>query len=229
MLPWFPKNVSTYGGDIDALFMLVLGIVGFWFVLAQALIFFFIIRYRRRAGRAAQYLNGESLRQSAWVLVPAAIVLVLDLWIDSSGAKAWEKATTVPEGAMRIQGTAKQFNWIFLYPGPDAAFGTADDFEIQNQLHVPVDRAVNVFLTSKDVIHSFFLPNVRLKMDVMPGRQTNVWFEAMETGSYELACAELCGFGHYTMRGQLVVHAADEYQQWLVSQVSPPEEGEPTP
>jgi cytochrome c oxidase subunit 2 len=113
-----------------------------------------------------------------------------------------------------VQVTAKQFNWTFTYPGPDGIFGTADDLALENELHVPVNKIVRVSLRAEDVIHSFFLPNLRLKQDAVPGREIPAWFEATKTGRYEIPCAELCGFGHSGMLGYLTVHSVDDYQKW---------------
>ena len=102
-----------------------------------------------------------------------------------------------------------------LYPGPDNVFGTTDDLEIENELNVPVDKVVHIRLLSDDVIHSFFIPNLRLKQDIIPGREIIVWFEAMKTGRYEIPCAELCGFGHSGMLGLLYVHSPEDYEAWV--------------
>ncbi|MEE9171716.1 MAG: hypothetical protein V3U41_02260 [candidate division NC10 bacterium] len=118
-------------------------------------------------------------------------------------------------GDVRVHVTGKQFNWEILYPGPDGRFGTADDLQVDNELHVPVGKIVRVTLKSKDVIHSFFLPNLRLKQDTMPGREIEAWFEATKPGVYEIPCAELCGFGHSGMLGHLTVHSAEDYEKWV--------------
>jgi cytochrome c oxidase subunit 2 len=112
---------------------------------------------------------------------------------------------------------AKQFEWNVTYPGPDGRLGTEDDFVRRNQLHIPVGRVVHVHLGAEDVIHSFFLPEFRVKQDAVPGRRQPVWFEAMETGTYTLGCAELCGLGHYRMRGTVTVHEADAFDSWQQS------------
>ena len=101
------------------------------------------------------------------------------------------------------------------YPGPDGQLGTDDDLTLENQLHVPVNKVVHVKLTSEDVIHSFFLPNMRVKQDALPGRTIDVWFDATKVGKYEIPCAELCGFGHSGMLGYLNVHTDDAYAKWV--------------
>ena len=213
---WFPENVSTFGGDIDSLFYLILYITGAWFILTEGLIIFFLIRYRRRQGSKAAYLPGESLRQASWILVPCVAVLILDLWLDFRGTDVWAKIKRqVPPSDLVIQITGKQFNWEIVYPGPDGKFGTEDDLQIDNELHVPVGKVVHVVLKSKDVIHSFFLPHLRLKQDAVPGREIQAWFEATKPGQFEMPCAELCGFGHSGMNGQLIVHPQEEYEKWV--------------
>ncbi|MFQ6113065.1 MAG: cytochrome c oxidase subunit II [bacterium] len=216
MFDWFPKNLSTYGGEIDHVFYLIFYIVGTGFLLGEALIIYFLIRYRRREGKKAKFVRGENLAQAAWILVPALIVLGLDLWIDFAGARAYDEVKgEVPASDFVVQVTGKQFNWIITYPGPDGQFGTSDDFTQENDLHVPVYQVVRLILKSQDVIHSFFVPVLRLKQDVVPGREITAWFEATETGKNEIACAELCGYGHYTMRGFLYVHSKEDYATWV--------------
>ena len=213
---WFPQNVSTFGGDIDWVFKLIFYIVGFWFVLSEGVLLYFIIRYRRRAGQASVFNRGNTRTELAWVLIPALIVLALDLGIDAAAGPVWDKVKgTPPPADINVRLDAKQFNWEFTYPGPDGKFDTADDLKLENELHVPVGKVVQIRLNSLDVIHSFFIPSLRLKQDVMPGRKIVAWFNATQPGTYEIACAELCGFGHYTMHGTLVVHSAQDYQHWL--------------
>src|SRR5439155_1502252 len=120
-----------------------------------------------------------------------------------------------PPGDVQMRVTAQRFTWGVQYPGPDGQFDTADDVHLNEELHVPVDKVVHITLTSKDVIHSFFLPNLRLKQDAMPGRSIALWFQATKAGVYPLPCAELCGFGHTGMMGRLVVHTPEEYEVWV--------------
>ena len=215
MQNWFPENVSTFGGDIDGIFRFIFYIVTVWFFITEGLIVYFIIRYRRKPGQKSVYVAGNTWTQLAWILVPMAIVVVLDFFIDIRSAEVWAKVKLQrPPTDFVVQGIGKQFNWQFVYPGPDGKFGTDDDITTDNELHIPVNKPIHVILMSKDVIHSFFLPNLRLKQDAMPGRQIPVWFEATKTGSYEIPCAELCGFGHSGMKGLLVVHTPEEYEKW---------------
>jgi cytochrome c oxidase subunit 2 len=119
-----------------------------------------------------------------------------------------------PPSQLDVLVTAKQFEWNVTYPGTDGQLGTADDFTERNQMRVPVDRTVHVTLAAEDVIHSFFLPSLRVKQDAVPGMTIPVWFEATKAGSYVLGCAELCGLGHYRMRGTVHVLAEAEFDSW---------------
>jgi cytochrome c oxidase subunit 2 len=216
MLGWLPQNISTFGGDIDWMFAIIYYVVGFWFVLAEVLLIYFIFRYRKRGTEKALYERGERWSELAWILVPAAIVLALDLGIDAAGGPIWTKIKEQqPPGGVQVRVTGKQFNWEFTYPGPDGQFDTPDDLTMDNELHVPVGQNVQLTMGARDVIHSFFIPTVRLKQDVLPGRTIKGWFNATKTGQYEIACAELCGFGHYNMRGFLTVHDPQDYQRWV--------------
>lgn len=214
---WFPENASTYGSRIDDLFYLILWITGAAFVITQGLLLVFLVRYRRRRGGArAAYVTGERPRQMAWILVPLAAVFALDVWIDVRGAEIWDHVRReMPESRHRLHVVGSQFNWTVYHAGPDGRIGTADDLKLENEMHVPVGEVVRVSLASKDVIHSFFVPELRLKQDVVPGRTIDVWFQATRPGRFECPCAELCGFGHSGMRGYLYVHTPEEYAAWV--------------
>jgi cytochrome c oxidase subunit 2 len=218
---WLPENASTYGADVDGVIAIIWYTTVVWFFLTIGTIIAFLILYRRRPGRPAAYVRGERLREAVWLLVPVAVVLVLDLWLDFRGAPVWAKVKIdKPSTALVIQVTGRQFGWDVLYPGPDGRFGTPDDRQFLDELHVPVNRPVRVVLRSKDVVHSFFLPNFRVKQDAVPGRAIEGWFEATKTGTYELPCAMLCGFGHSGMKGYLHVHTPEAYDVWVREQWS---------
>jgi cytochrome c oxidase subunit 2 len=214
-LEWLPPNASSYGAEIDGVIALIWYLTVAWFFITFGVLGWFLVRYRRREGRRAQYVRGDRLREAAWVLVPVAVVLVLDLWLDLRGAPVWARVKIDrPPAELTIQVTGRQFNWDVVYAGADGTFGTADDASFIDEIHVPVDRKVRVILKSKDVVHSFFLPNFRLKQDAVPGRTIEGWFEATRPGKYELPCAMLCGFGHSGMKAWLHVHPQDEYDRW---------------
>ena len=215
MMSWLPENVSTYGGEIDYLFYVIYYITGATFILVTVAMIAFLIMYRRREGRRAIYSHGNTTLEIIWTVIPAVILIVLSFMSQSTWAKIKSHA---PPSDLQIQVIAKQFNWEIVYPGPDGKFGTADDLSLENQLHVPVGKVVHVVLASKDVIHSFFLPNLRLKQDTVPGRDILAWFEATKAGKYEMPCAELCGFGHSGMKGWLYVHTPEDYAKWAKEQ-----------
>ena len=121
----------------------------------------------------------------------------------------------MPQQAMNVEVTAEQFAWNIRYPGPDGKLETADDVVTLNQLHFPVGRPLIVTLHSKDVIHSFFLPEFRVKQDAVPGMTTRIWLEATRVGQWEIACAELCGLGHFRMKGFVTVETPEEFERWL--------------
>ncbi|HZY31860.1 MAG TPA: cytochrome c oxidase subunit II [Candidatus Methylomirabilis sp.] len=215
MMGWLPENVSTYGKDIDRLFYIIYYITGTTFLLVTGALVVFLILYRHREGRRATYVHGNTTLEVIWTIVPAIILVVLSFMSQASWGHIKGR---VPPSDIHVQVTAKQFNWEILYPGPDGKIGTPDDLQMENELHVPVGKVVRVTLKSKDVIHSFFLPNLRLKQDTLPGREIQAWFEATKPGRYELPCAELCGFGHSGMLGHLTVHTADNYDKWVKEQ-----------
>jgi len=218
-LAWLPENASTYGADIDGIIAIIWYTTVAWFLLCFAALGAFLVLYRRRPGRRAAYVKGERIREAVWILVPVAIVLVLDLWLDVLGAPVWARVKIDrPPTELTLQVTGRQFNWDVVHPGPDGRFGTEDDRQFLDELHVPVSRPVRIVLKSKDVIHSFFLPNFRLKQDAVPGREITGWFEATRPGTYELPCAMLCGFGHSGMKAYLHVHAQADYDAWVRSQ-----------
>jgi cytochrome c oxidase subunit 2 len=212
MMSWLPENVSTFGREVDSLFYLIYYITAAVFILVTVAMIAFLVMFRQRQGRRAVYSHGNTTLEIIWTVVPAVILVAVSLVSQSTWAKI---KGGVPPSAMKVQVTAKQFNWEIVYPGPDGKIGTTDDLTLENQLHVPVGQVVEVVLRSTDVIHSFFLPHLRLKQDVVPGREIPAWFEATKPGQYEMPCAELCGFGHSGMKGWLYVHTPEEYAKWV--------------
>lgn len=213
----WPEDISTFGGQIDAMFHNIAWLLLFIFILVEVLIVWFMIQYRHRAGRKAAYIHGNMKMEIVWTAATALIMLVVGvasrgLWLDIKDPRRF------PDAGLELMITAKQFEWNVTYPGADNRLGTPDDFVKRNQLHVPVDVPIRVMLKSEDVIHSFFLPELRLKQDAVPGMDIPAWFQATRAGSFTVGCAELCGLGHYKMKGTLTVHTGDDWNQWYTQQ-----------
>lgn len=212
MLDWLPPNVSTFGGEIDKFFYAIYYITSTVFFLVAAAMIYFMIKYRFKEGRKVKYSHGNTMLEIIWTSATFIAMMVLAL----ASKPVWSDIKQeLPFSSMVVQVTGKQFNWEMLYPGPDGMFGTDDDYQVDNQLHVPVNQVVHIKLKSIDVIHSFFVPALRLKQDAVPGREIMAWFEATKPGEYEIPCAELCGFGHSGMLGKLIVHSAEDYDAWV--------------
>jgi cytochrome c oxidase subunit 2 len=215
MLRWLPEDVSSYGAGIDSLFYFIYYITAAAFILVTVLMILFLFMYRHREGRRAVYTHGNTTLELVWTIIPALVFIGLGF----ASRSQWEAIKVhMPDTDTVIQVTAKQFNWEILYPGPDGKFNTEDDKQIDNDVHVPVGKPIRVILKSRDVIHSFFLPNLRFKQDTVPGREINAWFQANKPGKYEIPCAELCGFGHSGMKGWLYVDSPEDYKKWYSEQ-----------
>lgn len=244
-----PKDVSSYGFEVDNLFHLILAITGIVFLLTEGLLVYYMYRYGSEPGRKAVYVHGNHKLEFAWTLVPAVVLL----FIAFAQVGAWERikyVSRMPEPDHAIEVSARQFEWRVRYPHTKPATPEAwarkpefDDVHRVNEVHVWKDANVKVYLKTRDVIHSFFLPNLRIKQDALPGKTIPVWFKATQANTtrvgenwvsgyrfdeaskewkqdpeylWELACAELCGWGHYKMQGLLYVHESEaDYKAWL--------------
>jgi len=214
---WFPGNASSVGGKVDSLFYVILYITGAVFVLVEATLLVFLVRYRKRAGRAATYVEGSAKAEIIWTAIPAVILVTLALVSQPLWSKI-KDSDTYPKDAAHLGLEAKQFEWHITYPGPDGKLGTDDDFMKIDSIHLVVNRDYVIDMTARDVVHSFFVPAFRIKQDIVPGMDIKLWVKPTRTGTFELACSELCGLGHYRMRGLVIVHTPQEYAAWLVSQ-----------
>ena len=209
---WFPESVSTYGAQVDRLFTIILWITGVIFALVEGALLWFLLRYRRREGKPAAYIHGHQTVEIIWTVVPACIVIYLAF----ASQRVWSQIQgPPPPHQVELEVKAEQFAWNIRYAGADQRLGTPDDIQTINQLHLPVGQVVLVDLKSKDVIHSFFLPQFRIKRDAVPGITGRIWLEATKPGHFEIVCAELCGLGHYRMRGFVTVESPQEFQAWL--------------
>jgi cytochrome c oxidase subunit 2 len=218
---WFPSNASSVGGKVDSLFYVVLYITGAVFVLVEAALLIFLVRYRRREGRRATYVEGSTRAEIIWTAIPAVILVSLALFSQPLWSRI-KSADRFPPNAARLAVEAKQFEWHVTYPGPDGKLGTDDDFMKKDELHLVVNHDYVIDLTSRDVVHDFFIPAFRIKQDAVPGMLIKVWVRPTVVGRYELACAELCGLGHYRMRAVVLVQTPSEYAAWLQSEGEAP-------
>lgn len=232
--PWglLPESASAEADKIDHLVYLVLWVTGVTFVGVQAALVWFLVRYRRRPGVQAKHTHGNHTVEMVWTIAPAAILVFLavyqmGLWADIKGQKPEDNAR-----AVEVRIFAKQFEWNFRWPGADGKFDTPDDLTTVKALVVPVNRPVNAELRSMDVIHSFFLPNLRYKQDAVPGLHGRIWFRptkesakrlpildskgaSVQLDFFDVVCAELCGNGHTTMNAKLYVVDDAQYERWL--------------
>lgn len=199
---WMPEGASTYAGEIDRLFNFILYLSIFFFVLIAAMMALFIWRYRHRPGGPE---HGQPTHSTAleltWTIIPTILVVI----IFYGGFKSYLRMSVAPPNAYEIQVTGRMWNWSFTYPN-----GHTD-----SELHIPVNTPIRLVMTSEDVIHSFFVPAFRIKRDLLPQRFNKLWFQAHQTGTFDIYCAEYCGTGHSVMRGQVFVQEPGEFRKWL--------------
>ncbi len=211
-----PGNVSKLGARVDHLYWIILGITGVVFVGTQAALAWAAYRYSAdRPGLKADYFHGSQLLEVVWTIIPAGILVFLALYQMGTWADI-KFRSAAPKVAPLAEVTARQFQWVIRYPGPDGRLHSTDDLVTVNDLHMVKGVDTLIQLKSSDVLHSFFLPRMRIKQDAVPGLTIPVWFDSDTAGRFEIACAELCGWGHYKMRGELTVHETPaQFQEWL--------------
>lgn len=209
---WLPENANPYATAIDHLFDLVHIICGVVLGVTTSILAYVVWRFADHPGRqgeAAQYVTHHTLLEWIWTAIPAAILVFLgfyqlQVWADNKMNRPLEivdgQERAIPPTALVV---GKQFGWDVYYPGPDQQFGTLDDQRVENELIVPVGRPVVLRVEALDVLHSFAIPGLRVKQDVVPGMTQLVWFQVDRPGDYEILCMELCGWGHYKMRARL--------------------------
>jgi len=234
---WFPASISEHGPAYDRQFLLTIIVVGVAFATAQVALGYAVWRYRDTGGGArAVYSHGNNRLEIIWTIVTAAVFISLALL----GQRVWYNLhmQPAPPGAAKVWVVAQQFQWNFHYAGADGKFGkidpkkindgslnyiglddadpaSADDAVVQT-LVVQVNRPVELMLSSRDVTHSFWVPQLRYKQDAVPGMDIPVHFTPNTVGRYEIACAELCGQQHYKMRAYMLVLPDDEYNSLIV-------------
>jgi cytochrome c oxidase subunit II len=199
----FPEQASKGAAQVDYLYFFLLAVASFFSLLICAMIVYFAVRYRRNAvvDRSDPPTKNVPL-ELAWTVIPFVLTMVMFVW----GAKLYFDEYRPPSDAIEISVVAKQWMWKLQHPQGKQEI---------NELHLAVGRPVKLRMISEDVIHSFYVPNFRVKMDVLPGRYTSIWFQPTKPGIYHLFCAEYCGTSHSKMIGQIVVQEPAEFADWL--------------
>ncbi|MGH8092248.1 MAG: cytochrome c oxidase subunit II [Chthoniobacterales bacterium] len=236
-----PPNVSEHGFQIDHIIEFCHWFMGALFLGWLGYFIFVLWRFRKSRNPVA---NHEGVTSGISTHLEFAVVLIEAVLLVGFAIPLWAKRVNAfpnDKDAIVVQAIGQQFNWNFHLPGPDGLFGrrdaglitnsnpigldptdpnSKDDLVVQGELHVPVDRNVIVDVSSKDVIHNFDLPSMRIAQDAIPGQVIPMWFKPIKTGTYEIVCGQLCGLGHYAMKGTLVVDTPADYQAWLKEQAA---------
>jgi cytochrome c oxidase subunit II len=237
---WLPAGVSAAAAGIDQQFAFTYVVMGIVFVLAQCSLGYFVWKYRDRGQPSkVEYSHGNTTLELVWTLLTAVLFVGLNLM----GSRIWaaERFEPAHERALPVEVTGMQFAWYFRYAGPDGKFGltspklmdpssgseaaigldtsdpAAKDDIVTGTMFLPVNREVDLTLKAVDVIHSFFVPNFRFKQDAVPGLAIHMHFTPTQIGDYEIACAELCGLGHYKMHGVVKVVSQEDFDKWLAA------------
>lgn len=218
---WTPTDsASDYGYKYDDLFRLITILVSVSFVIVLLMLTVSVLRDRAKPGKPASFDHGRSLHDKRFTaIVSVTVFLVLDAWVlVIAMSDLRESYYNIPPeddpDTFQVEVLGQQWSWNFRTAGADGEMGTPDDIVTINELTVPKDRAISLNMTSKDVIHSFFLPDMRLKRDLNPGSVNLAWFRPIKAGDFDILCAELCGYAHYQMQGKLHVFEQDVFEMW---------------
>lgn len=236
--PWWLTEIASNWTTIDTTINITFWITGIVFVLVNCFLAYVVFRYKFNKNRRADY-EPENKKLETWLTIITTIGVAALL---APGLVVWGKFVNVPDGADVFEAVGQQWHWSFRLPGNDGKMGRSavelisernpfgldpndpfsqDDILINsNEMHLPINRPVKALLRSKDVLHNFAVPQFRVKMDLVPGLTSYLWFTPTRQGRFELLCEELCGMAHYTMRGYVVVDSTENYQKWLEQQVT---------
>ena len=231
--PWWFTPIASNWGFIDTNIMITFWVTGVVFIVIILFIAYCAYRYRYKEGARAEY-EPENTKMEVWLTVLTTVGVAVML---APGLLAWDEFVTVPEDAAEFEVLGKQWDWSYRFPGKDGVLGTTDPRLINDEnpfglnpkdpngqddilvddseLHLPLDKPVKVLLRSIDVLHDFSVVQFRAKMDMVPGTVTQFWFTPTKTGTYDILCFELCGVGHYQMRGMIVIEEEKAFQAWL--------------
>lgn len=234
--PWWFTELASNWGSMDTTIVVTFWVTGVVFIAIILFTAYCVYRFRYRPDRRAEY-EPENKKLEVWLSALTAVGVAVLL---APGLVIWNNYVTVPEDAAEIEVVGAQWAWSYRYPGADGQLGTSnirninddnpfglnkddangkDDILVSSDdLHLPVGQSVNVLLRSIDVLHDFYVPQFRAKMDMVPGLVTFFWLTPTRTGTFDILCAELCGSGHYAMRGKVVVEEPAAFNAWLAEQ-----------
>ncbi|MBT5855584.1 cytochrome c oxidase subunit II [bacterium] len=202
---WLPEAISDIAGSVDSLFYFIFWISVLTFIGIMGVSLYFLVKYRASNNKPKEkHITHNTLIEVVWTVVPTILCMVIFYW----GFTDYMRLKTAPGDAIQIRVTGEKWLWNFDYANGTNTVG---------ELAVPVDTPVQLIMSAKDVLHSFFIPNLRVKRDLIPNRYTTIWFEANKTGSFQIFCTEYCGDGHSNMLANLHVMPMDKYQDWLAS------------
>lgn len=211
-------QASDYAASIDGLILLIAVLTGFWFLAAEFMFFWLILRFRAKDGVKSQYITGKEKHLKRWITIPHALVLVCDIFIVAGAVRVWFNIKqNLPEADATVRVIGQQWAWVFQHPGADNELDTPDDIWTTDELHVQNDQVYHYQLQSRDVLHDFSVPVFRLKQDAVPGRTITGWFRPTQAGTFDIQCAEICGIGHGVMLGRIVVEDANEHAAWVAA------------
>jgi len=234
--PWWWTEIASNWGFIDTTIIITFWVTGVVYTAILLFVGYCIWKFQFKEGREVEY-EPENPRLEWWLTVLTSIGVVVML---APGLVAWKQFITVPDNATEFEVLAQQWQWNFRLPGKDGILGKSDNRNVTDEnpfgldindpngkddilieaddFHLPIGKPVKVLLRSLDVLHDFYVPQFRGKMDIIPGTVTYFWFTPTRTGTFDILCAELCGTGHHAMRGIVVVDSESDYQAWLQEQ-----------
>lgn len=216
MIEWLIPSAASYAPQIDGLFDLITWLMGFWFVVGQGVFFYFIFKYRRKEGVPSSYIVGDSKNDKKLIAWAHKLLLVMDIVIVWFAVAAWYHVKQeLPKEDAVVKVISQQWAWTFVHPGADGKLDTKDDIIKVDELHVQEGLTYHYLLTTKDLLHSFFVPVFRLKQDAVPGREITGWFKPTKTGEYDILCAEICGIGHGLMGARIFIESAPDHAKWI--------------
>lgn len=214
LLSWLmPEQASSFAGRVDALVAFIFLICLFFFVLVVGLGAYFIVKYKRKkTDYLTSPIDDNKKLELAWTVIPSILLVIIFAW----GFRVYMDFAVIPPRAMEVKVTGQKWFWTFTYD---------NGVVVPNEMVVPANKAVKVLLSSKDVLHSFYIPALRVKQDALPNRYTSLWFEANKEGQYPIYCTEYCGTQHSTMVAMIRVVSEDDYQKWLDEKASESSDG----